>query len=120
MRESGVRGVLVWCTDYRCSHYIEMSADRSPDDLRVSDIEHRFVCTACGRREPTSARTSARGGSLWGSDVHRNSGHWIGVERRAIPPKWPENGRARQASSRARRPSGGAHAEYFLCAGGNG
>jgi hypothetical protein len=49
-RESGVRGVLVCCSDYRCSHYITMSADQWPDDLRASDIEHRFVCTACGRR----------------------------------------------------------------------
>jgi hypothetical protein len=50
IRESSVRRVLVWCTDYRCSHYIEMSAEQWPDDLRVSDIEHRFVCTVCGRR----------------------------------------------------------------------
>ena len=50
MRESGVRGVLVYCSDYHCSHHVEMSADHWPDDLRVSDIEHRFVCTACGRR----------------------------------------------------------------------
>jgi hypothetical protein len=50
MRESGVRSVLIYCTDYRCSHYITMSADRWPDDLRASDIEQRFVCTACGRR----------------------------------------------------------------------
>jgi hypothetical protein len=31
MRESGVRGVLIWCSDYRCSHHIEMSADQRPD-----------------------------------------------------------------------------------------
>ena len=27
-----------------------MSADQSPDDLRASDIEHRFARTACGQR----------------------------------------------------------------------
>jgi hypothetical protein len=50
MRESGVRSVLIYCTDYRCSHYIQMSADHRPDDLRASDIEQRFVCTVCGGR----------------------------------------------------------------------
>jgi hypothetical protein len=28
MRESGVRGVLVYCSDYRCSRWIRMSADQ--------------------------------------------------------------------------------------------
>jgi hypothetical protein len=50
MRKSGVRGVLIWCSDYRCSHHIEMSADQWPDHIRGSDIEGRFVCTKCGRR----------------------------------------------------------------------
>jgi len=27
MRESGVRGVLIYCSDYHCSHYITGSAD---------------------------------------------------------------------------------------------
>jgi hypothetical protein len=49
MRSSGVRGVLVYCSDYRCSHWIEMAADQWPDDVRLSDVE-RFVCTACGRK----------------------------------------------------------------------
>jgi len=26
------------------------SADRWPDDVRLSDIEPRFVCKACGKR----------------------------------------------------------------------
>jgi len=50
MRESGVRGVLVYCADYCCSHSIAISADRWPDDLRLSDIEDRFTCSACGKR----------------------------------------------------------------------
>jgi len=32
------------------SHSIAISADRWPDDLRLSDIEARFVCRACGKR----------------------------------------------------------------------
>ncbi|RTE92752.1 hypothetical protein [Bradyrhizobium sp. LVM 105] len=50
MRAMGVRGVLIYCADYRCSHNVALSADRWPDDLRLSDIEGRFTCTACGRR----------------------------------------------------------------------
>ena len=38
------------CPDYRCSHSLAVSADQWPDDLRVSDIEHRFVCEVCGKR----------------------------------------------------------------------
>jgi hypothetical protein len=45
----GVRGLLVYCSDYRCSHYIAISGDRWPDDVRLSDIEPRFVCSACGQ-----------------------------------------------------------------------
>jgi hypothetical protein len=50
MRESGVRGIIIYCADYRCSHSIAISADPWPDDLRLSDLEPRFVCTACGKR----------------------------------------------------------------------
>ena len=38
MRDRGVRGVLIYCAGYRCSHSIAVSADRRPDDLRLSDI----------------------------------------------------------------------------------
>jgi len=50
IRSSGVRGVLVYCSDYRCSHSITANADPWPDHIRLSDLEPRFVCTACGRR----------------------------------------------------------------------
>ena len=46
MREMGVRGLLIYCADYRCSHSIAISADRWQDDVRLSDIEPRFACTA--------------------------------------------------------------------------
>jgi hypothetical protein len=35
MRDMGVRGVLVYCADYKCSHSIAVSADRWADDLRL-------------------------------------------------------------------------------------
>ena len=47
MRGMGVRGLLVYCADYRCSHSIAISADQWPDDLRLSDLEPRFICQAC-------------------------------------------------------------------------
>ena len=50
MREMGVRGLLIYCADYRCSHSIAISGDSWPDDARLSDIEERFTCRVCGKR----------------------------------------------------------------------
>jgi hypothetical protein len=44
MRLTGVRGVLVYCPDYKCGHSLELSAERWPDEVRLSDIEPQFVC----------------------------------------------------------------------------
>jgi hypothetical protein len=44
MREMGVRGLLVYCSDYKCSHSVALNADRWPDDVRLSDLESQFVC----------------------------------------------------------------------------
>jgi hypothetical protein len=44
MRASGVRGILVYCSDYKCSHSLALIADRWPDDVRLSDLEPRFIC----------------------------------------------------------------------------
>jgi hypothetical protein len=38
MRETGTRGLLVYCRDYKCSHPIKIppaEADKYPDDLRL-------------------------------------------------------------------------------------
>jgi len=50
MRKMGVRGVLVYCSDYHCSHSVAISGDRWPDHVRLSDLEPLFVCQACGTR----------------------------------------------------------------------
>jgi hypothetical protein len=51
MRESGVRGILIYCADYHCSHSMAISGDHLPDDIiRLSDIEDRFTRTVCGKR----------------------------------------------------------------------
>ncbi|SFI62659.1 hypothetical protein SAMN05216525_11194 [Bradyrhizobium sp. Gha] len=43
----GLRDVMVYC---HCGHHIALSADRWPVDTRLSDLEPRFVCKACGYR----------------------------------------------------------------------
>jgi hypothetical protein len=50
MRQMGVRGVLIWCSDYQCSHSTAISADRWPDHVRLSDPEPNFVCRMCGKK----------------------------------------------------------------------
>lgn len=34
---------------YCICHSVALSADRWPDDVRLSDLEPRFVCKACGK-----------------------------------------------------------------------
>jgi hypothetical protein len=50
MRASGARGLLIYCSDYKCAHAVRISGDRWPDHIRLSDLEPLFVCHACGRR----------------------------------------------------------------------
>ena len=50
MSAVGVHGVLIYCSDFRCSHSTAISADQWPDNTRLSDIEPRFTCQACGQR----------------------------------------------------------------------
>jgi len=42
--------LIVYCGDHRCAHSITMDPDLWPDNVRLSDMEERFVCTACGHR----------------------------------------------------------------------
>ena len=44
--------LLVYCADYRCCHLLAISGHGWPDNLRVSDPEARFVCRACGKKQP--------------------------------------------------------------------
>jgi hypothetical protein len=58
MRAAGLRRVLIYLADYRCGHcnIVADDADRWPDELRISDIEDKFGCTACGTRGAVTAR----------------------------------------------------------------
>jgi hypothetical protein len=46
MRAAGVRGLLIYRSDYRCSHHTTISGDPWPDDVRLSDIEPRAAVCA--------------------------------------------------------------------------
>jgi hypothetical protein len=48
MRLSGPTRLLVYCQDYRCTHWVTIDASRWPDDIRLSDLEPKFTCQACG------------------------------------------------------------------------
>jgi hypothetical protein len=75
MRASGVRGLLIYCTDYRCSHSIRISADQWADDVRLSDLEDKFTCTTCGMR---------------GADIRPNF-HWeMDAPRAKVGARQPE------------------------------
>lgn len=39
MRDAGVRGILIYCADFKRSHHVALPADHSPDDVRLSDLE---------------------------------------------------------------------------------
>jgi hypothetical protein len=62
--------------DFRCSHSTTALADGRPDDVRLSDIEHRFICQACGRRGADvrphfGASSDGDGPSLMGTGLVR-------------------------------------------------
>jgi hypothetical protein len=47
-RTAGVRGVLIYCSDHKCSHSTAISADQW--SVRLSDLEARCVRKACGKK----------------------------------------------------------------------
>jgi hypothetical protein len=72
MRDMGVRGLLIYCADYRCSHSIAISGDQWADEVRLSDLEAGFVCSVCGHRGADvrpdfnwNRRSSSVGLSFW-------------------------------------------------------
>jgi hypothetical protein len=59
---AAVRGVLIYCADYRCSHSTAISGDRWPNEVRLSDVEAQFVY----RRASSFRRDSILvGGTGW-------------------------------------------------------
>jgi hypothetical protein len=56
MRESGVRGILVYCADFHCSHSIAISTDQWPDHVRLSD--NRTAVRMHGMRQGRRRRSA--------------------------------------------------------------
>jgi hypothetical protein len=50
MSAAGVRELLVYCADCKCSHSIAISGNPWPDEASLSDLDARFVWSACGKR----------------------------------------------------------------------
>jgi hypothetical protein len=50
MRASGPRRLLVYCGDCKCAHSLVIDAKRWSDAVRLSDLEPKFTCQACGHR----------------------------------------------------------------------
>jgi hypothetical protein len=48
--DNGPRRLIVYCSNFECSHQVVVDADCWPDSLRLSEIEARSVCQVCGRR----------------------------------------------------------------------
>jgi hypothetical protein len=46
MRASGVRGLLIYCTDYKCSHWIRISAEQWSDECAATQGGSRRVIGA--------------------------------------------------------------------------
>ena len=51
MSDSGVREILFYCRDQRCSN----DADGWADDMRLPDLEQKFTRRACGHHGPMLA-----------------------------------------------------------------
>jgi hypothetical protein len=50
----GVRGLLIYCSGYKCRHRTAISGDRWPDDVPPSDLEPQFICQFAGSEAPMS------------------------------------------------------------------
>jgi hypothetical protein len=50
MRASGPTRLLVYCGDYKCAHSLPIDARRWSDNVRLSDLEPKFICQVCGHR----------------------------------------------------------------------
>jgi hypothetical protein len=61
-------GVLVCCSDYRCSHSVSLDADRWGDEVRLSDTEGQF-CFA--KRAVTAVPTRDLTGNLGNGECPR-------------------------------------------------
>ena len=62
MRQSGPTRLIAYCSDYKCAHSVVIDAGRWGDDVRISELEPKFTCRACGQEAPISVRCSSKRG----------------------------------------------------------
>ena len=48
--QSSPARLIVYCGDYKCAHSGVVDASRWDDDVRLSHLELKFTCLACGHR----------------------------------------------------------------------
>jgi hypothetical protein len=48
----GQRGLLIYCSDYKCSHLISMSGDQWPDGMRLSARGEHAMAARSLRQAP--------------------------------------------------------------------
>ena len=71
MRASGVLGLLINCSDYRCSHWVAISGDKRPDEVRPAN---EFIVRQAKTVEALIDAHCVR----WA----RLSSHWLGIRLR--------------------------------------
>jgi hypothetical protein len=76
MRSSSVRGLLVYCQNYQCSHSTAISAHRWPDGVRLSDIEPLFTCRLAASGVPMFGRILVRWPDAGQGNESRLTAHW--------------------------------------------
>jgi hypothetical protein len=47
---NGPTRLIVYCSDFKCSHSLVINAAQWGDDVRLSDLEPKFTCKVCGHR----------------------------------------------------------------------
>jgi hypothetical protein len=47
---NGPTRLIVYCSDFKCSHSIIVDAKPWSDEIRLADLEPRFTRKACGQR----------------------------------------------------------------------
>jgi hypothetical protein len=59
MRATGVRGLLIYCSDFRCSHSTAISGTDGPMTFGYPILKRDLFAGLATRRAPTSGRLSA-------------------------------------------------------------
>jgi hypothetical protein len=84
MRESGVRDVLIYCRDHRCSHHVETNADGWTDSCAAVGYRaafHRYTLRQKGRGRAAQVLAYAHGDWL-GREQQKRAERHAGQQRR--------------------------------------